>query len=291
MDLARQAGQSGADIMMNTSVIDVIKKHEYVEGVRARNEGREFNIYTKVVIGADGFESGIARWAGLGRPTTASPQIIYEVVNIKDVVPEILEYYLSKDFAPGSYAGITPKGHNVANAGLGFRSEYMDKRISLKELYSLFCKHPVAGAKLLEAKTVAMRAGTLWMGGPIRKLVANGLIIAGDAAGHANAIGGGIDSSMICGHLAGDVAAKAVINGDVSENQLRDYERKSNELVGDRLRRHAEVSRELTDPILRSNELIERAMSDIGREFVGVYAGELQYVDPLREWIKDTARN
>ena len=60
----------------------------------------------------------------------------------------------------------------------------------------------------------------------LKKIVADGLMLVGDAAHQVNPIsGGGITTAMIAGKIAGGVAAKAIEEDDVSENRLAQYAR------------------------------------------------------------------
>jgi len=52
-------------------------------------------------------------------------------------------------------------------------------------------------------------------------------MVVGDAARQVNPLtGGGIDSAMRAGTIAGEVAAKAVEEGDTSKERLKEYERR-----------------------------------------------------------------
>ena len=65
LSLAQQAAAAGAEVMVKTSATGIIRENDQIKGIRARSMGREFTVKSKVVIGADGFESQVGRWAGL----------------------------------------------------------------------------------------------------------------------------------------------------------------------------------------------------------------------------------
>ena len=63
--LARDAAKAGVKIMLKTAATGLIWKDGQIAGVKAISNGEEIEILADAVIGADGFESQIARWAGI----------------------------------------------------------------------------------------------------------------------------------------------------------------------------------------------------------------------------------
>ncbi len=225
--LAVESAKAGTDIMLKTTVKDLIIKDHKVCGVVAQHLGKTFEVHADVVIAADGVESNIARMAGINNVRT--PQQIcscaqYEMVGM-DVDPEYLEFYFGEKIAPGGYLWIFPKGDGVANVGLGIRSttetpiNYLNKYIST-----------------LEATPVELNIGGVPISGPIDKTYTDGLIVVGDAAGHVDPItGGGIHITISCARTAGEVAAEAVKKEDSSSSFLKKYHETWREELGENL--------------------------------------------------------
>ncbi|MEM2934000.1 MAG: NAD(P)/FAD-dependent oxidoreductase, partial [Methanocellales archaeon] len=66
-----------------------------------------------------------------------------------------------------------------------------------------------------------------------KKAVAHGLIVVGDAAGQVKPTsGGGVYMGAVCAKIAGEVAAKAALEGDTAEERLMEYEKKWRSKVG-----------------------------------------------------------
>ncbi|HID71391.1 MAG TPA: NAD(P)/FAD-dependent oxidoreductase, partial [Thermoplasmata archaeon] len=63
--LAKEAIKEGAEVMVKTQALGLLRENGEIRGVRARHFGKEFDIKAKVVVGADGFESQVGRWAGI----------------------------------------------------------------------------------------------------------------------------------------------------------------------------------------------------------------------------------
>ncbi len=79
------------------------------------------------------------------------------------------------------------------------------------------------------------------MGGPLRTVKDN-VILVGDAAGHTHPItGGGIPQAVVCGRMAGTAAARAALEDDMSN--LDAYEIGWQNLFGQELDRAMERRR------------------------------------------------
>ena len=106
--------------------------------------------------------------------------------------------------APGGYAWVIPKKEG-ANVGLGYSKRYA--RGELRLLLGEFLKLRPMEAGKLNGKMVPMS-------GPIPSTVKGNALVVGDAAGQVMAVnGGGIPIAMICGRIAGQVAADRIQGG------------------------------------------------------------------------------
>ena len=63
--LAKNAARAGAHIMVRTRATGLITEDGVVKGVRMNRLGEDFEVRSKVVIGADGVESQVGRWGGI----------------------------------------------------------------------------------------------------------------------------------------------------------------------------------------------------------------------------------
>jgi digeranylgeranylglycerophospholipid reductase len=238
--LAIESAKAGTDIMLKTTVTDLIIDDHKVCGVVAKHLGKSFEVEADVVIAADGVESNIAKMAGIN--TLRNPNEIcscaqYEMVGM-DIDQEYLEFYFGEKIAPGGYLWIFPKGDGVANVGLGIRSSvetpinYLNKFIST-----------------LEATPVELNIGGVPISGPIDKTYSDGLLVVGDAAGHVDPItGGGIHITISCARTAGEVAAQAVKNENSSSGFLKKYHETWRESLGDNLDKSAKY-RKMADKL------------------------------------------
>jgi digeranylgeranylglycerophospholipid reductase len=72
------------------------------------------------------------------------------------------------------------------------------------------------------------------VGGILKKISTDKILVVGDAAGMVNPLtGGGIISGMQGGLIAGEIAASAVKDGDTSEKRLSEYDKRCEKEIGD----------------------------------------------------------
>jgi len=214
--LAIESAKAGTDIMVKTTVKDLIIKDGCVCGVVAKHLGKTFDIKADIVIAADGLESSIANMAGLktvNQIEDIASCAQYEMVGI-NIDPNFLQIHQGGGIAPGGYLWIFPKGNGVANVGLGVRN-------TKESAYYYLTKF----IEKLDATPVELNIGGVPISGPMDKTFSSGLMVVGDAAGQVDPInGGGILNAVTCGRIAGEVAVEAIENGDTSSKYLIKYE-------------------------------------------------------------------
>jgi len=236
-EMAVLAAREGVDFMLKTSALDVIEEEGIIKGVKARRMGSNFEIHADLVIGADGFESQIGRWAGL-YGTLPLKDIMscfqYRMTNI-DFDPHYTHFYLGSE-APGGYIWIFPKDDVSANVGLGIQLSQLDGSKSPKDYLDEFVeKHDW----LNQGREVDMVSGGVSVGPPPEKVTKDGLMLVGDASRVVDPItGGGIANGMKQAKIAGEVAAEAIEENDTSEEFLQRYENRWRERLEDKLWRN-----------------------------------------------------
>lgn len=228
-DLARMAADQGADVYTRAYVYDLLREGDTVRGVRVRIGRNNYDIHAKIVIGADGVESRVGRWAGL-RTFTAMCDMescVQATVGGLNIENDICEFIFSSKRAPGGYVWIFPKGNGTANVGLGISGSYSGQRSALSYLQAFLHDH------FPDKPILSMFCGGVPCDKTLKEITANGLMLVGDAAHQVNPIsGGGIVSGMYAGMLAGQVAAKCVKNGNWTRNKLIEYENEWHTTVG-----------------------------------------------------------
>ncbi len=206
-ELAKTAAKAGAEIKTRAYVNGLIMEDGKVCGVKYEFAGEQKELRAKVVIGADGVESRVGRWAGLKtyvdfRDMECCTQITAS--NIK-VDPNTLYFYFGRNYAPGGYFWMFPKGNDTANIGLGVSGMVGKQRSALSYLNNFMeTNYP-------NAPVLTTIAGGVPSVVTLEKISAPGIMLVGDAARQVNPLsGGGIASGMIGGSIAGRIAGEAV---------------------------------------------------------------------------------
>lgn len=204
-------------------------------------------IRARVVVGADGPNSLVAREAGLERPSARYPAI---TCRAEGEFGDAVKMFFG-GVAPGGYAWIIPKDKG-ANIGLGFNNRVHDRPPS--EALDSF-------ARGLGCRISDVSLGFVPMSGPVPSTVAGQVLLVGDAAGQTMASnGGGIPTAMIAGRIAGRTITEHLKAG----TSLSVYEDRWGGVIGGPLRNSVRIRR-LADVAFSGDRLLGIAMAILGR--------------------------
>ncbi|MFX1577792.1 MAG: geranylgeranyl reductase family protein [Promethearchaeota archaeon] len=261
--LAHNAEAAGAQIKLQTTVLKRTKSNQLI----IRNRSGQQKIVAKIVIGADGTLSRIARSIGITYENKArdlSPTIQFVMTNVK-CDPNTTEMYFGKKIAPGGYAWIIPKDKSTVNVGLGFRPLYnTNSETALSYLNRFIKAHPANLHRLKNGKILRKTGAIVPVGGPVSRTYSNSVLLVGDAAGHVMASnGGGIPTALGGGELAGIAAAK-----HLQENTpLSWYEEAWKREFGKELSSALNILR-IADRVMTSDNLTNRCMQLAGPRYL-----------------------
>ena len=227
--LVQEAKTAGVTLNDLTIVTEPIIKNGYVIGVLTKDQktGENCEILAKVVVDASGHSAILRKKLpvefGIEKKVKDEDvEICYrEIREIKEPIdePGFCKIYLDLKRVPGGYYWIFPKSSTTINVGLGVA---MTKGFpNPKDLYNeLILSMPL----FKDSRVLKGGGGLVPTRRPISPMVANGIIIIGDAACQVNPIhGGGIGSSMMGGVRAAEVIIEALKKGDVSREALWSY--------------------------------------------------------------------
>lgn len=197
------AERAGVECWLKTEALGYKVTDQSHCEVQLRRFNEEMTVKAKVVVGADGLQSQVGRWAGLRTHIKLSElasclQFVVDRVETKG----LLEIITGHRWAPGGYAWVFPKGHGYAEIGLGVTRTTTDRdaRYHLDQfMHHSFFKERFADARILE-----IQGGGVPLAAPLRTQYADHMILVGDAARHVNPItGGGIHTALSGGKIAG----------------------------------------------------------------------------------------
>ncbi len=237
--LAMEAACAGAEVMVKTRAQGLLKRDGMICGVSAMRSGETFQIEAPLVIGADGIESKVGRWAGIDttlklKDISTCAQFLVEDESINS---NYCEFYFGNKIAPGAYAWLFPKGEKMANVGLGVLGSRSSGTGEPLRLLQEFVKSHLPRGKVME-----MDVGGVPVAPQLEAMTTDGVMLVGDAAHQSDPLtGGGIITGMTAGVIAGEVAADAISRGDVKRASLKDYEDRWKEPNGNKLQRHYDL--------------------------------------------------
>ena len=235
--LARDAANAGAKIMMRTSCTGVIRENGKLVGIKAKSMGEEIEIRAKAVVAADGYESQVARWAGIDttlKLTDIDSCIQYRMCNI-DITPDYCEFVIGS-CAPGGYIWVFPKGEKIANVGIGVAGQLCTKGADAKYYLD---KWIAEDPRFKNGQILEIMGGFVSTCPGLDCAIDDNIILVGDAARIIDPItGGGICHACRTGMYAGQVLAECNKTGDFSKKALQAYEKRWRDRMEDKLFRN-----------------------------------------------------
>ncbi len=227
------------------------------------------DIFSDILVSADGVMSKVARWAGFDTVLSLDSiesGVQFKMVNVDIEEKDMMEFYFGNEIAPGGYAWIFPRSEDEANVGLGVLPSKAAKD-AIKYLENFVSNKP----ELENGHIIEINTGGIPVSGPLEKTYGDNILIVGDAARQVNALtGGGIDWSMRAGNIAGEVAAKSIKEGDTSEDNLKEYQDRWEKRMGAELEAYykgKEILLELSDDEL---DEIAESLQDVDFEEISL---------------------
>ncbi len=221
------AHDAGADCLTGVRVKSVSIDNDGVE-VWASNERK---ISGKVIVGADGVNSVVARESGLNRKWRQDSITACRVAEIPAREKEIVDFYgIEGDYhfyanlsgAPG-YGWIFPKTETI-NVGVGIKANHAS---NMQAVFNSFASYLMKHDLLPRNFDISNAKGaTVPTGGPLNSFVRNRCVLIGDSAGMVNPLtGGGILYAMEAGKIAAGVIGRCINEDKWSKESLEPYQR------------------------------------------------------------------
>lgn len=261
--LADKAEDAGAQMHLQTTVLKRLNSNELI----IRKKSGRSRIKARVVIGADGAQSRIARSIGVKYDDKArdlSPTIQYVMTNVKHD-PDVTEMYFGRQIAPGGYAWVIPKNDSTVNVGLGFRQAFSEPSgTAISYLNRFIYSHPSNADRMKKGKILRKTGAIVPTGGPQPRTYADSVLLIGDAAGHVMASnGGGIPTALGGGELAGIAATQYIRQG----TPLSWYEKTWKREFGQELMSALDILR-IADAVMVSDRLTDWCMRLAGPHYL-----------------------
>lgn len=208
--LMTMAERAGVEVWLKTEG----KAYESINDEFCKVKLQRFNnliwVKARVVVGADGLQSQVGKWAGM-RTHIKMTELASCMQYVVDRVPTegLLEIITGHRWAPGGYAWVFPKGRGYAEIGLGV-IRTMTSSNAQKHL-DAFMQTSFFSDRFRAARILEIQGGGVPLAAPLRTQYADHMILVGDAARHVNPItGGGIHTALSAGVIAGDFLGELI---------------------------------------------------------------------------------
>ena len=228
--LAERASADGVEVLVGTEAAGMNRLADGRWEVRLRGALGDESVRVRMVIGADGVEAMVGRWAGLDTrvPARDMESCAQYVLRGIDIDPDAIYLQFGRAIAPGGYAWVFPRAPGIANVGLGIVALKADGRNAREYLDDWIAR------RYPGAEQTGYTVGGVITHTTITQTYTDGVLVAGDAAHMINPLsGGGIVNAMKAGRLAGRAAAAAVCAADTSARRLSAYHAEWMRLLGD----------------------------------------------------------
>lgn len=198
--------------------------------VTIKQHGERKQIFTKMIVGAEGRGSIVAKKMAKHtmEPAHYSAGIRAYYKNVSGMHEQnYIELHFLKELQPG-YLWIFPLPNGTANVGVGMLSKSISlKKVNLKQLMLEAIKtHPTLKDRFVNATIEGPIDGWgLPLGSKKRKLSGNRFLLTGDAGSLIDPFTGeGIGNAMVSGLVASRVIKKAIDANDFSIHFLKQYD-------------------------------------------------------------------
>jgi flavin-dependent dehydrogenase len=208
--MLRECVRDGVETSLGTRYIGTETGSEGVSTVVLEKRGVRFNVEAKVVVGADGAVSRVAKDLQLDENAEW-------IVGCEELFPSKsrearLHCFLDAELAPGYLAWVADDGEDV-HIGVGGYASRFEPRAALKE----FKKKVRHVYDCGETRPLETRGGRIPVGGILSNIGNRHGILLGDAAGAVSPLtAGGLDPCMRLSRFAADVVAERLRAGDPS---------------------------------------------------------------------------
>ena len=231
--LAGRAVRAGADLRVSHRFDGIVRRDP--DGLTVRVTGADrapYEIGTRLLVGADGVGSAVARAARLRRPVEILPAYEAEFP-ASDGDPERVAVYLGRRFAPGLFGWWIPDGAGGARVGVAADADGTPARVYFDRLLAHLA--PRFGRPFGDP-TARIASGIPI--GVLPHFSTDRVLLVGDAAAQVKPLsGGGIFTGIRAAELAARVAAAGLAANDLSARRLAAYDAAWRAEFGDEFRR------------------------------------------------------
>jgi len=214
--LAGQTREAGAEIITDARVTGITRMPA---GFRVNiNTGKkQLNLTCRLLIGADGVKSRVAKWLGLP-PASSRVNMYAGDIELNSINPEEVLVFLGQSIAPGWFGWVIPLTDRLARVGVGSLFNDRSPRYYFKNMADHF-------PSIFRGYKEIRYAGGAVPFGLMKKIYSSHAMLVGDAAAQVKPMsGGGIYTGLRGANVCSMVACEALNRDHLSDNYLSEYQ-------------------------------------------------------------------
>ena len=225
--LLQSALHSGADFLQ-AEVSGLSFQFGRVNGVRIKTNNKEEILRARIVIGADGASSVVARALNVPKiPAKHRFLAIRGYVEGIEIFEHMVEFIWTAELKPG-YLWIFPTGKNKANVGLGLPADlYRKNGVNLKKHFFELLEQPFLKQRMTaEMKISDLKSWPIPLAGLFNTPRAfDGALLIGDAGYWVDPLSGeGIHNALKTGMIAAEIVSEGIRTNNLTRTFLKKYE-------------------------------------------------------------------
>jgi geranylgeranyl reductase family protein len=223
-EIAVHAREAGADIILGTRAKGIERTTSGYR-INVEKNSHSFYIDARLLIGADGVNSLVAKWLGLKRKMPVARMYAADVELERTDINNV-DIFLGQSLAPGWFGWVIPLDRKTCRVGTGYtcQNDVLNNKNQSPRYYfhQMVKQYPnyFKGLKILH-----YTGGSVPFGMTPKIYAANAMLV-GDAAIQTKPIsGGGIYFGLIGAELCSKVADQALNKDNLSESALSKYQK------------------------------------------------------------------
>lgn len=283
--LSERAQCAGAEIMTQVRA-SVGEFYSDEASVKLKYRSRESTARTRLLIGADGANSRVAR--RINAPEAEEVIRMYAAeVELKCPEKDMVHIFLGREIAPGWFGWVIPVDEKHARVGIGVSGRNKRPR-------SYFNRMVEAYPGIFNGMNIVRSTGGVVPIGLLPRIYGERTLLVGDAACQTKPIsGGGLYLGLRGAELCARVAAKALSKGSITLGFLSDYQWLWEREMADEIQTalgHRKIfltmSNKEMDTLIRffSRPFWQRVISRYGDiDYPSLLAGRLSFARPWAE--------
>ncbi|HEX2022319.1 MAG TPA: NAD(P)/FAD-dependent oxidoreductase, partial [Candidatus Thermoplasmatota archaeon] len=216
------AERAGTEVRRETRAVAAVRREDHVEVTLRAKDGTETVERTRLLVGADGVQSSVAKWFGIPRAREVVPCYGAQVEGTR-LPPSVVQMWVGERRAPGFFSWMIPTDPEGRTGKVEVGVELKAPQAA-SYYYRQMWEDPAVSRFLEKDARSCFDICACIPLGPIRKTHAERVAVVGDAAAQTKPTsGGGVYTGLVCaGHLA-EVASLALEEDDLSEPRLAEY--------------------------------------------------------------------